>query len=69
MSYSNEVTIELKIDRFNLDQKAYFQGAIDRMQYNGIKTSVCSAGGHLLCGVGNEGHVGIEILKCGLSIF
>lgn len=35
VSYSNEVTIELKIDRFNLDQKAYFQGAIDRMQGTG----------------------------------
>lgn len=35
VSYSDEVTIELPIARFDMNQKAYFQGAVDRMQANG----------------------------------
>lgn len=35
VSYSDEVTVELPIARFDMNQKAYFQGAVDRMQANG----------------------------------
>lgn len=32
VSYSDDVTIELPIAEFNLDQRAYFQGALDNLQ-------------------------------------
>ena len=35
VSYSDDVTIELPIAKFDLDQRAYFQGAIDNMMASG----------------------------------
>lgn len=35
VSYSSNVTIELPISKFNLNQRAYFQGAVEDMQANG----------------------------------
>ena len=35
VSYSSGVTVELPIERFNFNQKAYFQGAVDRLTANG----------------------------------
>ena len=39
ISYSDEVTIEVPINKFDLDQKSYFQGAINRLQANGQTAS------------------------------
>lgn len=35
VSYSTQVTLELPIAKFDMTQKAYFQGALDRMQASG----------------------------------
>lgn len=35
VSYSSDVTIELPIAKFDLNQRAYFQGAVEDMQANG----------------------------------
>lgn len=35
VSYSSDVTIELPIAKFDLNQRAYFQGAIENLQANG----------------------------------
>lgn len=35
VSYSTDVTVELEIAKFDMNQKAYFQGALDRMQGTG----------------------------------
>lgn len=39
VSYSNDVTIELKPEKFNLTQRSYFQGAIDNLMANGQTAS------------------------------
>jgi Ca-activated chloride channel family protein len=35
VSYSSDVTVELPIAKFDLNQRAYFQGAVEDMQSNG----------------------------------
>lgn len=39
VSYSNDVTIELKPEKFDLTQRSYFQGAIDSLMANGQTAS------------------------------
>ena len=39
ISYSNDVTIEVPIGKFDLTQKSYFQGAVNNMQANGGTSS------------------------------
>ena len=39
ISYSNDVTIEVPMAKFDLTQKAYFQGAVNNMQANGGTSS------------------------------
>ena len=39
ISYSNDVTIELPMSKFDLTQKSYFQGAVNNMQANGGTSS------------------------------
>ena len=39
ISYSNDVTIELPMGKFDLTQKSYFQGAVNNMQANGGTSS------------------------------
>lgn len=35
VSYSNNVTVELPVDKFSLNQRAYFQGAVEDLSANG----------------------------------
>ena len=39
VSYSDDVSIEVPINKFDLDQKAFFQGGINRLQANGSTAS------------------------------
>jgi Ca-activated chloride channel family protein len=39
ISYSNDVTVELPIAQFDLNQKAYFQGAVNNLQASGGTSS------------------------------
>ena len=40
VSYSTDVTINLPINEFNLNQKAYFNGALDGLYANGKNSDV-----------------------------
>lgn len=39
VSYSTDVTIEVPVEKFDLNQKSYFQGAINKLQANGGTSS------------------------------
>jgi Ca-activated chloride channel family protein len=39
VSYSTDVTIELEIDKFDLNQRAFFQGAVENLSANGSTAS------------------------------
>lgn len=39
VSYSTDVTVELEIDKFDLNQRAFFQGAVENLSANGSTAS------------------------------